>query len=305
MISLNISSLSDFGPLVQAHWAPVMLHPISGSYERLVVGCIVANASGYHIEMANALDRLDCFYGARAQGVRFAVDLASKALELDLAERGIAAIIEPRPPLSGVTIEKFREAEGKSLQEIARDWLSVLSSLYQPEQSAEVEVVSQNVTEAKGSNTKDRLPQLVLAHISEKNLSLAQYFSPEIVLGSKRKSSGNAHSLQIDYKGKHLVANFATLSASNIPTAVGNIKQRLFDLSVERKNGMSKGLNREHEVIIQVPRHNDPQISDKQYRRLEYEYHGLLDHADTVELRLRQFNTAEQIGEHILQKEAA
>ncbi|MCZ0963233.1 hypothetical protein [Paracoccus benzoatiresistens] len=306
MIDLDITatSISDFGSLVQAHWAPIVLHPISGSYERLVVGCIAANRSGFHIEMANALDRLDCFYGERAQSVRFAVELAGKALELDLVERGLAALLEPKSPLSGVTVVEAREVEGGSLQEIAKDWMSVMSSLYQ--QGPLSSVVEPPETEVlKSSRNKDRLPQLVLAHIAEKDLSVAQHFSDEIVSGKTGKKRRSAHDLEIDFKGHRLVANFATLNASRIGYAVGNIKQRLFDLGVERKNGLSRGIHREHEVIIQVPRSDDPQITEHQYERLEYEYLGLLDHADKVELRLRQFNTAGQIGEHILEKEAA
>jgi len=306
-IDLTSSGFPTLERHVHAKWAPILLQPISGSYERLVVGCAVVNDSGFHLETANALQRLKCLYADRADGVAFVVEVASQAIQQDLAKRGIAALTDATSPLSGIHIGSPRDAEGSSLEAIAKDWMSVLSSLYEQQQAENALIVAELVDEvllATRPKNTDRLPQLVLEKVSNLDLSLARHFSERIIEGRSRRRSA-AHKLDIDYKGKRLVANFATLNAARIRPAVGNIKQRLWDLKIDREQDIEAGKNREHELIVQVPRPDDPQVSDKQYKRLKLEYDGLLEQADKLKLILREFNTPSQIGEHIVKKEAA
>jgi len=101
-VELDPDTFPALSQHVYAKWSPVLLAPISGSYERLVIGCAVANETGFHLEMANALNRLGCLYAARAESVLFAVTLAEKALVHDLAQRGIKALLHPKGLLSGV-----------------------------------------------------------------------------------------------------------------------------------------------------------------------------------------------------------
>jgi hypothetical protein len=136
------------------------------------------------------------------------------------------------------------------------------------------------------------------------DMSLARFFSPRIIEGRIRRRSA-AHKIDIDFNGDRLVANFATLTAHRIGPAVGNMKQRLFDLSVNREENEQSGTGRKHELIIQVPRPDDPQITEQKHKRLSDEFEGLMEHADKLNLMLREFNTPKQIGRHIVKKEAA
>ena len=306
-IVFDTGSFPTFSQHVFAKWAPVLLEPIAGSYERLVVGCAVANEQGFHLEMANALSRLSCLYADRANGVMFAVELASKALLQDLSERRLDALHTPKGLLSGVVLGQVRDAEGESVEAIARDWMAVLSSLYEPKEEATLQrplsVAMQLAETAKKAD--DRLPQLVLKHVSARNLAIALHFSSRITAGKQRRRRSAAHEVEIDYRGRHLVANFATLTAGRLAPAVGNIKQRLWDLKIDRERDLVATAGHSHELMIQVPRPDDPQVTEKQYANLENEYKGLMEQADELKLVLRQFNTAEQIGQHILEKEAA
>lgn len=305
-VELDPNSFPVLSQHVFAKWSPVLLAPIAGSYERLVIGCAAANETGFHLEMANALNRLGCLYASRAESVLFAVELAEKALMHDLAQRGIEALLHPKGLLSGVALGEVREAEGVSLTEIARDWMGVLSSLYDPEmaQGAVAQPAVAGAVAKKAEKAEDRLPQLVLKHVSTRNLAIAQYFNARIAAGKQRRRRSAAHEVEIDYKGRRLVANFATLNAGRLAPAVGNIKQRLWDLKIDRERDEAHD-GRAHELMIQVPRPDDPQVSEKQYANLETEYAGLEQQADELKLILRQFNTPEQIGQHIVQKEAA
>jgi len=215
-------------------------------------------------------------------------------------------LLHPKGLLSGVALGEVREAEGASLTEIARDWMAVLSSLYDPEMVHEAlaQPATANAVAKKADKVEDRLPQLVLKQVSSRNLAIAQYFNARIAAGKQRRRRSAAHEVEIDYKGRKLVANFATLTAGRLAPAVGNIKQRLWDLKIDRERDEAHD-GRLHELMIQVPRPDDPQVSEKQYANLETEYAGLEQQADELKLILRQFNTPEQIGLHIVQKEAA
>lgn len=305
-IDLDPSSFPSFAQHVFAKWRPVLLEPISGSYERLVIGCAVANHSGFHLEMANALDRLKCLYAVNADAVLFAVELAENALKHDLAERGIDALLNPKSLLSGIALGEMREAEGAGLAEIGQDWMAVISSLYDLDvgQSTLEQPTIARVSEKKTGGVSDGLPQLVLKLVSSRNIEIARYFSARIVGGRTRRSRSSAHEVDIDYRGRRLVANFATLKAGSLAPAVGNIKQRLYDLKVDRERDPAHD-GRIHELIVQMPNKDDPQVSEKQYERLQTAYNGLVDQADDLELRLRPFTTAEEIGKHIVEKEAA
>ncbi|MEL5879769.1 hypothetical protein [Cereibacter sphaeroides] len=305
-IKLSVASFPSLATRIYAKWAPILLQPISGSYERLVVGCAVVAGTDYHLESANALHRLQCLYADRADHVAYIIEMSNDAIRQDIAKRGVMALEEAANPFSGIHIGDIREGEGASLEEIAKGWMSVLSSLYERKavhHAVEGDIYAERSALSSEVRSSDRLPQLVLEQVSGMNLSLARHFSQRIVEGRSRRRA--AHELDIDFKGRRLVANFATLNAGRIAPAVGNIKQRLWDLKIDRENDRSSGRRRDHELIIQLPRLDDPQVSERQHQRLEDEYRGLLEQADLLQLALRHFNTAQQIGEHIVAKEAA
>ena len=115
---------------VRGKWAPVFLSPLIGSPERLVIGVVAANDSEFHVERANALFRFECLYGTAAEAAVFAANVALGDLEADVVERGIEALIEPRPTFSGVSVGEVREGETSSLADVARTWIASLSSLH-------------------------------------------------------------------------------------------------------------------------------------------------------------------------------
>jgi hypothetical protein len=67
--------------------------------------------------------------------------------------------------------------------------------------------------------------------------------------------------VRIDFAGSKLVANFAVLKPQAAAKSVGNIKQRLWDLKVNRDREPTQDLGmRRHEMFVQHPRADDPQL---------------------------------------------
>jgi hypothetical protein len=165
------------------------------------------------------------------------------------------------------------------------------------------DLATSEVTEI-ASRPRDRLPALVLDYVASKRPELNKFFSAEIREQHVRRGA-NASAVYIDFAGSKLVANFGTLSANQHATSVDRIKRRLWDLKVDRDNERGGLAKRDHEMIVQHPSKNDPQFTEKQFDRITEALQSLEQQADQEEIRFRPLNTIDQIGEHLLQKEAA
>jgi NAD-dependent DNA ligase len=58
-------------------------------------------------------------------------------------------------------------------------------------------------------------------------------------------------------------------------------------------------------MIVQYPRKDDPQVTDRQFDRISEALAALEEQADQEEIRFRPLNTVDEIGDHLLEKEAA
>jgi hypothetical protein len=293
---------------VRALWAPVLLEPISGSYERLVVGVAVASGSDFHLEIANALDRLKCLYGESAEGVVSAVRLAAKCLEADLSRRSAEAISTPSPAVSGIIVGQCREAEGANLKAISQSWMMALSSLYVRPLALEDIVKAgqmESATTTDAMQSGDRLPFLVCDFVKAQRAGFANYFSSDLREGRARRVKGSSHKVVIDFSGSHLVANFGTLKAGALTGSVNLIKRRLWDLKVERDREQNINFHRSHEMILQRPMKDDPQVSERQQANIVEALEELEAQADQEQLRLRPMGSVQEIGQHLLKQERA
>lgn len=309
MISLlDHSAFPAMERSVRAFWAPVLLEPIAGSYERLVVGVAAVNADGFHVEMANALERLHCLYGEEAAAAVIAVHIAGECLRHDLALRSCDALREPEAAVSGVLVGECREAEGFSLQQLAASWMAALSSLYDAAVQHDALVatpVYEMAANADGSGSGDRLPFLVCDYVRNQKDSFSQYFSRDLQEGRARRKKGASHQIVIDFAGPKLVANFGTLRAGSLTSSVHLIKRRLWDLKVERDRETHDAFSRAHEMLLHRPAKDDPQVTEQQQANISEALESLEMQADQEELRLLAMDSVPAIGQRILMYDVA
>src|ERR1043165_3789268 len=116
MESLKAEQFPQFERTVRAKWAPVLLSPIIGSPERLVVAVVAVSDNNFCIEEANALRKLECLFGKAAETAVFAAETAIEELRADLARRGIDALTEPTPIFSGISVGPVSEGEAPTLE---------------------------------------------------------------------------------------------------------------------------------------------------------------------------------------------
>jgi hypothetical protein len=304
MLALTESDFPSNAGFVRAKWAPLLLRPILGSPEQLVIGVAAVSDVGFHLERANHFERLTCLFSGEATSAVLAAQAGLSALEADLSIRALAAISDYHPIFSGVAVGQLSEAEGVSLKSIASSWMSSLSSIYSASSESVVVGAVATIDFSEPARPKDRLPALIFDYVKFKRPGLDRFFSEEIREQHARRRT-NASAVQIDFAGSKIVANFGTLSATQHAGSVDRLKRRLWDLKVDRDQetgGLSK---REHEMIVQHPAKNDPQFTERQSDRIQEALFSLEQQADQEEIRLRPLNTVDQIGEHVLMKEAA
>lgn len=304
-ISLDTNIFPQLRSGIRAHWAPVFFEPISGSYERFVVGVAAFNDDGYHIEWANQLDRLVCFYGVNARGVVSAIQIAGEYLKDDFAKRAGEAISHPDPAVTGITFGDLREAEGRSLESVAQNWMVALSSLYESDLSDKSQVRELVEVSAEAEGSGDRLPFLVFGYVRSKKVGFADFFRADLRENRQRRAKRSSQEPVIDFAGSKLVANFGTLKAASLPRSFELVKLRLWDLGTVQVRDHDSLAYRAYEMIVQRPAKDDPQVSDSQQNRLDEALKELEEQADDKKLRLRPLETYQQIGDHVLKAEAA
>lgn len=298
----------SFQRSVRARWAPVMLEPIVGSFERLVIGVAAVSADGFHLEMANGLDRLECLYGAEAGSLIYAIKLMEEQLRHDLARRALDAIQEPASAISGMSVGQCRDGEGESLAAIAQNWLASLSSLYRAPSGVAADHLSQPVNDPEDIPEAvfgNPLPRQVMDYVIGHRERFAGYFNVDIREGRKRRFAGRSHEVHIDFAGSRLVANFEALVPARISTSITTIKRRLWDLKVERDSTPEITKGRRHEMLVHSPDIKNPLFTVKQHESIQEALHALEEQADQEELRLLPLRSITEIGDRILQAEAA
>ena len=306
MPALKPEQFPSLNQPVRAKWAPIFLSPVMGSPESLIIGVVAVNSSGFHIERANALGRFDCLYGDAAETAIFAAEFALDEMEADCASRGMDALTDPRPGFSGVSIGNVSEGEASSLADVARTWMASLSSLYDADRLFSLEdATTRELVDLDVERASERLPSLVLDYVKKHRAGLERFFNEDIRDQRERRRRSKVHGVIIDFSGSHLVANFGTLRVSNRATSVDRIKRRMWDLKVNRDTERGTIATRMHEMIIQHPTADDPQVTERQYNAITEAVSDLSEQALKEEISVNPMTNVSQIGEHILAAEAA
>lgn len=291
--------------LIPAKRAPLYYRPIHGSNEQLVVGVLVMGQSGMHLERANRLERLHCFYGDAAVGVIDAIEMSLDDLEDSFESIATGGLRDFSPLTTGLWIGELEGTEGVSLKAIGETWMKTMSSLYAPHFSHVVPFAANELAEVVAISdepARSRLGSLLLNYIQMKNPLVAKAFSPEI---RRHQRAKRAHGVIIDFSGRKVVANFGVVSVANYTRSIDSIKRRMWDLKVSEQRDESSLLARKHELLAQHPAFDDPQLTSKQADKVKDGLNELETEADQLKIRFRPMTTVQAIGDHILDIEAA
>jgi hypothetical protein len=302
MAKLATSDFPILSPTVEGTWAPILLRPIIASPEQYVIAVVAVSALGFHIERANQFDRLECLFGDSAGDLIFVAEAAIDAFHRDVASRGREALTSFRPAFSGIELGEPRIGQGRSLEELARLWMTNLSSLYSNPSTdigAELAVVGNQLPVP---SRPVPLPNLVMDFVVQQRPALLQFFAPSVRRGSARRRARSVHGVMVDFAGPRLRANFGSLTPSGYVAAVDGIKRMLWDLKLDRDT--RSGKDRFHQMLVQ----HIPETQLTSARHIERIRDGLKDlqeQAAREEIGLLPMTSIEQIGRHVLEFEEA
>jgi hypothetical protein len=182
--------------------------------------------------------------------------------------------------------------------------MSSLSSLYSAS-TMELMVTAPVETAVADALTAsaDRLPGLVLRYVTNVRPGLKPFFNEDVREQRTRRRSTKVHNIIIDFAGSRLVANFGTLMASHHPASIDKIKRRMFDLIVQRDTDPPSLRSRAHEMIVQHPAPDDPQITDRQAALLQDGLAALASQSTSEDIRFVPMTSVAAIGDHVLRAE--
>jgi hypothetical protein len=218
-----------------------------------------------------------------------------------------AEIVNNDAPITGMSFGKLSDGAGASCAAIAESWLGTLSSLHSRRDLGEIVEVARSVAafdEQVPNN--DRLPTLIAKQVLEIRPGFRQNFRHEILPDQLRSRNRSAHKIAIDYSGSHLVANFCTLYGTSPARASKDIKNRLWDLRVNRDSiERLPGLERSHELMVFRPSNEDPSYSEIQLKNVEEVLGELEEQADLEEIRLRPLTSVQSMVDRVINAETA
>lgn len=308
MTLINIP-LEDFPSLDlsrKTRWAPILCQPKEASWEKFVVGIVAIEGDDFHIEVANRLSRLGCLYDERAMPIALAIEIAMGWLEEVISE-GNTALSEIAFPVSNVSLGDCQVASGIKCKEVAQQWMGSLSSFYEPfsddEKSHNLETVSEAIESIAARPL--RLPVQVLTVIEKHDISLLEYFHEDVRNRSTRRARANAR-VKIDYNGRRLSANIDRFNIDLPSATVGQLKQRMWDLAIQRDRSI--GTPQSHkvfEMLVDFPGHRLLDKRQSSVERIQEHLKELTKQADREEIRLQTLSGAHEIGKHILKMETA
>ena len=289
---------------VRAVWQPIYLEPMIGSDERICVGVAAANADGYIVAPASGLERFECLYGkAGSDFIRQIVEATCASLARTLETSGAHdAFADARawdkfwaPPLQGFSMGAPCLGAGDSLEEVARNGLSLCASL--------VAKAVDNSAESQPSLTRTQLREDVRQIVVARNPLLAGYF------GRERNLGDDVRQIKFGFVGLRLAANFAVLNSHSLSENVDYAVSRIWNLrNLQQKEFQDDlfSLERTHfELFVHTPAPNSASHSKTQLQSIA-EAEGLIRvAARDSKVNLFPSDSVSAIADELLRKEAA
>lgn len=200
----------------QGRWCPLYLEPMVGSGERLTFAIAAYGNDGRQIvSRVIRPDVLKVFYGKKARALNEMLAAAEAAV--------LAALTDGREnpimPADGLEVGKFRNARGRSLEDLVEQGRMMCASLA----ATSVEAGQASDTDEDARQTGQWATQ-VQRHVVERSDDLAPYFARTAYRKGSRIPS------KYGFFNDYYVANFGVIRHDNPQGSLYHLKPRLWDL---------------------------------------------------------------------------
>jgi hypothetical protein len=271
-----------------------------------VVSCVEGK---WHLQAANALDRLKCLYGKEAEVAIEAIQVGLEMLQNELHERKEL----PRSlAVSGLSFGEANEAQAADAASLNQRWLRTISALHDPSREyllngAKQAIRSEDLIATERVSRaieRDRLSVLVFEDLVKRAPQARQMFNPHV-----RKLSENENTrllsqeAYVAYDGQKLAANFSTLKAGKHKASVDIAKRLMWDLEQHREKAISLLESQSHEMFLHHPSKGNPQITERQYDNVMDVVEMLKQEGKRQEIVVKPFDDVDSISSNIIKTE--
>jgi hypothetical protein len=290
-------------------WRPIYFRSNFDTPERLVAGVVACVDGKWHLQIANALDRLKCLYGKEAQVAIDAVYAGLRRLDADIRSSG-------RLPadlvVSGLFLGDERAAQANDAASLSQRWLRTISALHDRQREFELAPLYAASSADEGDSPgrisreieRDRLSVLVFEEMANKVPQSRAMFNQHVrKLSSNESSRLISHEAYIAYDGKKLAANFSTIKAGRNKVSVDIAKRLMWDLEQHREKSRSTLMPQSHDMFIYYPGKNNPQITERQYDNVIGLVENLSDEGRIREINVRAFDRVDSISNYLIEAE--
>lgn len=290
-------------------WRPIFFHSNFDTPERLVAGIVSCVDGEWHLQVANALDRLKCLYGKEAEVAIEAIQAGLAELERELREtRELPSALA----VSGLTYGDEHKSQSPDAASLSQRWLRTISALHDPSREyalSGVRIIDGNEIETASNKVsraieRDRLSVLVFEDLVSRVPQVRSMFNPHV-----RKLSENentrllSHQAYVAYDGKRLAANFSTLKAGRHKVSVDIAKRLMWDLEQHREQHDSLLGPQIHEMFLHHPNKDDPQITERQFANVMDVVEMLQNEGERQKIVVKPFDDVERISADIIEIE--
>lgn len=277
---------------VEANWLPIYVEPMIGSGEKICVGIAVSSKNGSLVVPVAGLERLKCLYGAESEIIRYSSELVLGSVGECLQKKGETTFTQWNSPIEGFTLGTLRKGDGNSLEEIARNGLTLCASL-----------VEKLVDEAENSSdnvTKTKLETEVKKNVLNRQPSFERFFNRKRTLGV------NVRPVPFGFVGERFAANFGLIVPPDITVGVSSVKSSVFDLTNLRVNYGDDLFNAELKqfgVMIYSPSADNPAYSNKQINNAKLALNELEMELEKADVRMSVSSDTAEIADRVIEYE--
>lgn len=293
----NIDDFPSMDEYREMRYLPIFFEPIEGSHERILVAVQVESDFGKAYSIVNRVDKFRCLFGRQSISVLKLIDALEQEilnqLDLGLDEGQYAG----RFTFSCFKVGAVQQIQALDERDLSSFILGQNSLLYD-------EGYFQNQKKIKMDKklevSRKNLGNTIFKIVTEREIEFTNRFSRN---NARRKNDGYSYTNDgqvVDFYGQNFAANFTYFGPGRYSTNYKNAQVKMLELNFARERRRQMERASEHELMIYRP----SQIIGEDEAKFSNDAMKVLgERADTLELVLRSYGSAEAIGQRVVERE--
>jgi len=286
-------SVYDLFPLTSEKnwkWAPIYIEPIVGSGERINIAIAIKDLEeSYIVARTFTDDKLVCMFGKNSEKIRSIIEISIESMETNLKDG--KEIEKWVPPLNGFFLGAVRDANNEDIAMVTKNAIlltSSIGSIKAFENIKEIEFLTSNHIFNERWSTQIKNETVKYNDEYEKAFSFRMEFN-------------NTKYIKYDFLYGSYVSNFGLIIPGRFSVSIKDSKSKAFDLEylMDTKSIFKP---EKYELIIGMPRKDDPTINSTILSKIENTFSIIHDYGKKHRINIVRAFNAEEAAKAIIAK---